>query len=1144
MSADFVHLHNHTTYSLLDGATRIGDLVEACKREGMRACAITDHGNLFGTIEFYQAMQDAGLRPIIGSEVYVAVKDRHSRESARGIQDGAHHFVLLARNETGYKNLMKLSSASFLEGFYYHPRIDRELLEAHHEGIIALSACLRGEVNHLLIHEGYEGAREAAAELRDLFGPENFFIELQDHGISDERKIHADLIKLAGELGVGLVATNDCHYLRRDHAHSHEVLLCIQTGKTLHDQDRLVFSGEEAYVKSPQEMREIFGDVPEALRNTVEIAERCELEIEFGASPRVAFTPPEGFATSSEYLAHLAQEGLVERYGEAPPSEARARLETELGVIGQMGLSDYFLTIWDLVREAKVRNIPVGPGRGSAAGCLVSYVLGTTSLDPLTYGLFFERFVNPERLEPPDFDIDLADRDRGQMIDYVVQKYGAENVAQIITFGTMAAKGVIRDVGRALGMPYGDVDRIARLVPGQIGITLDRAMEMVPELRQLSVGGGPEARLLEHARILEGLARHASTHAAGVVIAPEGLDNYVPLYKPSRSDEVMTQYSMNHVMALGLLKIDFLGLRTLTVIEDAAAMIRVREPSFNPDHIPLDDAPTFAMVGRGETVGIFQFESSGMREYLRKLKPDSLEDMIAMNALYRPGPMARIDEYIARKRDPKLVTYDHPLLEPILEETYGIIVYQEQVMRIANVLAGFSLGEADVLRKAMGKKQRDLMAKMRDRFMEGCRERDVDEQTARRIFDAMEVFSGYGFNKSHSAPYAYLAYQTAYLKANYPAEFLAASLTSEADNTDRVGVLVQEGHRMGLALLPPDVNKSRAKFAVEDGTIRYGLAAVRNVGAGLAESVIAAREDGEPFASLVDLCERADPRLLNKRALESLIYAGTLDGLGGHRRQLVDAVGAALGAAQASKRDRERQKISLFGTDAAAALVPVANLPQIEPMSALETLEKEKEALGFYLSGHPLDTYYMELSELTTHALAALDGAADGQTAIVGGRVTQLRKVRNRSDQLMAFFTLEDFTGSAEIVIFSRDYGPYQSVVMPDAHLIVEGRIRRRDEGSSSVVAERIWPLEQVREKLAGALNLRLLPLDLDADACRAIENKLQSYPGDREIAVVLHVPDDGGPDLALKTRRRLSLDDALLDGLKDLDLITDVWIS
>ncbi|RJQ11827.1 MAG: DNA polymerase III subunit alpha, partial [Bacillota bacterium] len=914
---DFVHLHVHTEYSLLDGHARIGPLAEQARALGMPALAITDHGVMYGAVDFYRACSQVGVKPIIGCEVYVARRTRHDRTPK--VDDDSFHLTLLAASPKGYRNLISLCSAGHLEGFYYKPRVDHEILAAHAEGLIALSGCLSGEVAEHLFRDQPGKANETAAFYRDIFGPENFYIEVQDQGLKGQRQLNAGLVSLARDLGLGLVATNDCHYMEREDAQAHDVVLCIQTLKSINDPDRLRFGTDEFYLKSGDEMWSLFGEIPESLANTMVIAEKCRFDFEFGQVHLPKAPVPEGY-TNESFLDKLCRQGLDRRYPDPSPELRELleeRLDTELRVIKDLGFAGYFLIVWDFIDFAHREKIPVGPGRGSVTGSLVAYCLGITNIDPIRHNLIFERFLNPHRREFPDIDIDFCDKKRDRVIDYVVRRYGKDKVAQIATFGTMAARAAIRDVGRALDMTFGEVDRIAKLVPFGPGVSLDKALEQSPELAQAAAADARVRQLLDLARKVEGLPRHASVHAAGVVISDEPLAGLVPLQR-SPEDAVVTQFSMDVLAQLGLLKMDFLGLRTLSVIEEAVkAIAETRGELVNVDDIPLDDPAVYEMLSRGNTAGVFQFETSGLTDLLRRLRPDVFEDLVAAVALFRPGPMAMLDDFIDGRHGRKTVEYPHPSVEGVLRETYGVMIYQEQVMQVAGLLAGFSMGEADNLRVAFKKKSPEVMADQREKFVSGAVARGVDRRTADDVFEMISRFAGYGFNKSHSAPYALVAYQTAWLKAHYPVEFMAASLTSVMDSSDRVAFYVEECRRAGIEVLPPDVNQSRARFTVVEGRIRFGLAAVKNLGLGAIEGIEAARDEGGPFRSLYDFCRRVDTRLLNKRAAESLVKAGAFDSLGGHRGQYLLALDRDLEAAQRQQRLEREGQLSLFGAGSA-----------------------------------------------------------------------------------------------------------------------------------------------------------------------------------------------------------------------------------
>ncbi len=1146
MSQDaFVHLHNHSEYSLLDGACRIRDMVGQAVEWGMPALALTDHGSLHGVIEFYREAVGAGIKPIIGCEVYVAPGDRRDRRARQG--EIAWHLVLLARNDKGYRNLMKLSSLGYLEGFYYKPRVDKALLRQYSEGLIALSACLQGEVTSHNINGRRDAAKKAALEYQDIFGEENFYLEVQHHDIEAEIRNIDAMISLSRELGIPLVATNDVHFMKPEHADSHEVLLCVQTGKTLSDTDRM-HSNSKLYFRPYEEMARLFAGIPEALSNTAVIAERCNLVLEFDQMHLPRYPLPAGFSSLTEYMRHLAFEGALRRYPVLTP-ELEQRLEYELGIIDQMGFAGYFLIVADFTQQARRMGIPVGPGRGSAAGSLVSYCLGITNIDPIKYDLLFERFLNPERVSMPDIDIDFCYERRNEIIRYVVDKYGEESVSQIITFGTMKARAAVRDVGRVMGLPYSEVDRLAKLVPETLGIELEQALHQEPALQEAITADDRYRRLFEHAKVLEGLARHASTHAAGVVITPGPLTDFVPLYRGSRG-EVTTQYSMTDVEHVGLLKVDFLGLRTLTVLHDAQQLVeRGRGETIDLDELPLDDRATYELFSRGDTVGIFQFESSGMRDYLRKLRPTVFDDLVAMNALYRPGPLGSnmVDDFIDRKHGRKRPEYPHPALESILESTYGIIVYQEQVMRIASELAGFSLGEADLLRRAMGKKKAEVMEEQREKFMAGAGARGVDRATAERVFELMAFFAGYGFNKSHSAGYALVAYQTAWFKAHHPAEFMAATLSSEMSESDRVVILIEEARRLGLEVAPPDVNESEEKFSVTGrGVIRFGLGAVKNVGHGAIASILEARREGERFESLTGLLERTDLKSVNKRVLESLVAAGACDSLGGHRAQLIAALGRELEAAQKRQSEKEKGQVSMFepaGDGGAVLETHEAGLPDVPEWGLHEMLTREKESLGFYVSGHPLERHRDEVNAFATARLGEMEGQADNSLVTVAGIVTGVNRKTDRKGNPFAFVTLEDFSGSAEMLVFSETYQQYSELIQADNMVLVKGQVSKREGDSPKVRVSEFIPLDQVRSRLTRALHL-LLVSDEGATSARQARAILDEHPG--EVPVYIHLEHgEEGPPLRLRSRdARIDPAGPLLDRLKTVLGEENVWVS
>lgn len=1063
--AGFVHLHVHTNFSLLDGACDIGRLAGRAKELGMDAMAITDHGVMYGVIDFYKTMKAAGIKPIIGCEVYVArrtIKDRQP-----GIDDEQYHLVLLAENQTGYRNLVKLVSKGFIEGYYYKPRVDKELLREHSEGLIALSACVAGEIPQYILKGEYEKARRAALEFNDIFGEGNFYLEIQDHGLKEQKLVNPELVNLSRETGIPLVATNDVHYILKSDADFHDAMLCIQTGKTVKDEDRLKFDTSEFYLKSEEEMRRLFPHLAEACDNTVRIAERCNVELEFGKVHLPSFEVPAGF-TEDSYLEKLCYEGLRKRYSEITP-EIKNRLDYELEVIKKMGYSSYFLIVWDFVNFARKNGIMVGPGRGSAAGSLVAYCLYITNIDPLKYNLLFERFLNPERVTMPDIDVDFCYERRQEVIDYVVSKYGADRVAQIGTFGTMAARAAIRDVGRVFGYPYGEVDAVAKMVPMELGMTIEKALTINPELKKLYTENEKIRKLLDTAKALEGFPRHASTHAAGVVISSQPLVELVPLHRVGDST-VSTQFTMTALEELGLLKMDFLGLRTLTVIQDALRLIkRSRGLDLDLEKIPLDDKKVYDLISRGETTGVFQLESSGMRNLLKELKPERFEDIIAVIGLYRPGPLGSgaADEFIRNKNNPENIKYLHPKLEPILRETYGIILYQEQVMKIAQELAGFSLAQADILRKAMGKKQQEVMEAQRNSFIRGCIKNGIDEKTAEKIFEEISYFAGYGFNKSHAAAYALVAYQTAYLKAHFPVEFMAALLTSVRHNTDKVAQYIAECRHMGIEVLPPDINESLEVFAAVDGKIRFGLTAVKNVGENVARAIIKCREEKGRFVSFSDFCEKMEQAQLNKKAVESLIKSGAFDSQGAKRSQLMRIYEDVLSRAHKNQKQAAQGQLSLFEMiDGGEAMDD--DLPDIPEYPQSEILSMEKEVLGLYLSGHPLKEYEDILNRKTTLKSSDLKGdeidIEDNSQVTVGGIITDIKMKSTKGEKLMAFITLEDLTGSMEIIAFPTVYEKFSDRLKQDSKVLIRGRVDLKEEEMPKIIAEEIEPLEKKKE--------------------------------------------------------------------------------
>jgi len=1141
--AEFVHLHNHSHYSLLDGACKIDDLLNTCKEFGMDALALTDHGNMFGAIEFYTKARNAEIKPIIGAEVYIAPKNRFDKTSSKGGSDASFHLILLAKNYDGYKNLMKLVSIGFLEGFYYKPRIDKEVLRNHSSGLIALSACLKGEVSQMILREDLVRAEKAALEFKEIF-KDDYYLEIHRHNIPEEEIVVKGMTQLSKKLNIPLVATNDTHYLKREHAFAHDILLCLQTGKTLDEQNRMRFNTEDVYFKSPQEMKELFKDFPEAIDNTLEVAEKCNLELDLKSIHLPHYQVPETHSQMSldDYLHYLAEEELAERYKTITP-ELKARLDYELDIIKTMGYAGYFLIVKDFIDYARKKHIPVGPGRGSAAGSLVSYALRITNIDPMKYDLLFERFLNPERVSMPDIDIDFCYERREEIIKYVKKKYGEENVTQIITFGTMAARGVIRDVGRVLKMSLPEVDKIAKMIPATIGMTLDKALEMVTELRQLANKDDLHRKLIENSRILEGLARHASTHAAGVVITPGELTEYTPLFKPSQGD-VTTQYDMKILEKIGVLKMDFLGLRTLTVIDDALKLIQKRGITIDLENIPLDDPETFKIFCNGETIGIFQFESSGMRDCLRRLKPQRLEDLIAMNALYRPGPMDMIDDFISRKHGETKIEYLHPMLEPILKETYGVMVYQEQVMRVASDLAGFSLGAADLLRRAMGKKKHELMKEQRKIFVQDAAERKIDEKTANEIFALMAKFAGYGFNKSHAAGYSLVAYQTAYLKAHYPAEFMAANMTSEMNNTSRIVILIEECKRMGISVLPPEVNESSYKFTVVGKDIRFGLGAVKNVGKNAILSILKAREKNGQFKTIFDLSQHADTRLVNKKVLESLIQAGAADSLEGHRAQLMESVDLATTYSQRTLAHRANGQTSIFDSGDKEVQVGNPPLPDTNPWNQGEQLAREKELLGFYFSGHPLSKHKLELQMFSTHTLDQLHTLLDKTPVKTGVIITGVKKHYDRKNRPMAFVTIEDMVGTGEMVVFADAFDKYNQLLHEDSMVLVMGKVSSRDDSEENkILCDDIIPLADVWDRCVKNISFSIIANEETEIHIKEIKDILANNRGRIPIFINVKTPENG--DYVFRSKKITAKPSPLLvHKLSDIIGVENIWIE
>ncbi len=1121
--SEFVHLHLHTDYSLLDGACDIKKLVSRVKELGQKAVAMTDHGNIYGAVEFQDAAEKAGVKPIVGCELYVCKKDDHNIERTPPEGDTYNHLLVLAENEEGYRNLIKITSEASMRGFYYKPRVSKKFLAEHSKGLIGLSGCLAGEVCENLLAGKFDAARDAAAFYRDLFGKDNFFVEIQDQGLPEEHRIHADLFRLEKELGMPMVATNDSHYLCEDDAHAQDVLVCVQTGKSVNDTNRLKFHGNQFFVKSADEMGRLFSGREDVLKRTLAIAERCNFKLNKVKNPFPDFTVPDGYTLDS-YFEHVAREGFARRWQLLGSLEAAGRLKKsradyeqrlshEIAIIRQMKFSGYFLIVWDFIRYAREKSIPVGPGRGSAAGALVAYSMGITNIDPLQNELLFERFLNPERVDLPDIDTDFCMNRRGEVIDYVTRKYGRDNVAQIITFGTMAAKAAIKDVGRAMDIPYNDVDRIAKMVPNTLNITIDQALKDSPQLQEAYENESQVTALIDTALKLEGLVRNSGVHAAGVVISPQPLTDLLPLHK-TKNDEIVTAYDMNAVGKMGLLKMDFLGLTTLTILDDALKLIAQRGAAIDLDKIPLDDAKTYERVFHSAlTSGIFQFESIGMADVLRRYKPNTIEDLTALNALYRPGPIqgGMIDDFIERKWGRRKVEYELPELEQILKETLGVIVYQEQVMRIANVMGGFSLGDADILRKAMGKKIAEEMAKQRERFVGGALERGFPEKKVVKIFDLMEQFAKYGFPKAHSAAYALLAYQTAYLKTHYPVEFMAALLTSQMGNTDNVVKYINECREMEIPVEPPDINVSDSNFTPHESAIRFGLAAVKNVGHNAIDSIIAARKEIGRFSSIFEFCEKVDLRLMNRRVLESLIKSGAMDAFG-YRAQLMAVLDKAMERAQKSQRDAELGQHGLFGVfEEEQQNGSGEKLPSVPEWEEHQRLANEKEVLGFFITGHPMEKFKDKLADfraLTAEAIGAMTSGTGRDEVYAAGIISGVRVMKSRKGDLYANAVMEDMTGTVEAIVFPEAYKRLQAILKQEIPMLVRCSIRVEEGSNPKIAVSQLTPLDEAQPKLPRAIRIRV-PLET---ATPATEDALQSICHERrgEAKVLFDVERSG----------------------------------
>ncbi len=1132
--ADFVHLHLHTEYSLLDGAISLDKLIQKAMNLKMPAVAVTDHGNLFSALDFYLKASKAGIKPIIGCEIYVAPGSRFDKSAPSGQNaEASYHLILLARNKQGYKNLVKLVTSAYLDGFYYKPRIDKDFLKEHSEGLIGLSACLGGEIPSLILQNRYEDAKRVAMEYEQILGKDNFYLELQDNGIPEQERVNRELVKLTKDTGIPVVATNDCHYLDMEDHKSHDALLCIQTGKTVKDTNRLRFSSETFYLKTPEEMKKAFSYIPDAITNTVKIAERCNLELELGKYHLPNFPVPEGY-TREVFMAEMARKGLEERFVEIDAvrgtssidrEKYKERLEFEIQMIDKMGFAGYFLIVSDFIRYAREHGIPVGPGRGSAAGSLVAYSLRITDLDPIPYNLLFERFLNPERISMPDIDVDFCQDRRDEVLKYVTEKYGQDHVTQIITYGTMMAKGVIRDVGRVLDIPYSECDKLAKLVPNKLNITLKEALEQEPKIKEIIKKDTRMAELMEIALHLEGQVRHASKHAAGVVISQLPLTEYLPLFKTPK-DEVTTQFDMKGVEKIGLVKFDFLGLRNLTVIRKAEDLINQRMQKaplehadpFSVTRLPLNDAKTFELLGRGETAGIFQLESSGMRDIVIKMKPSVFEDLIALVALYRPGPLGSgmVDDFIKRKKGSTRITYELPQLEPILKETYGVIVYQEQVMQIARTLAGYSLGGADLLRRAMGKKDPEVMAKEKVPFLKGAEKQDIDLKKAEAIFDLMAKFAEYGFNKSHSAAYALITFQTAYLKAHFPVEYMAALLSSEFQDTDKVVKYIYEARQMGINILPPDVNESRWDFTVVEahdreniepgssiGSIRFGLAAVKNIGISAIEAMIEARETKGAFTSLAHFCKMVDQRRVNRRVIEALIKCGAFDFTGARRAQMMEAIDLMM---ETAAKHQEQETVGQFSIFDSMDDKKDPDLPDIQEWKESQLLAYEKESMGFYISGHPLAAFQEDMKRYCTATTETLESIPDGKELTICGIIAGLKQKVTKKGDKMAILNLEDLTGTVETIVFPDLYASSTHLLLTDTPLLITGQLDKSEQGNK-IKALRIHVLAEVKKKSTARMDIKLSATGLTQDDLLKVKDILLRYKGSVPVFLRLQNP-------------------------------------
>lgn len=1135
--SDFVHLHMHTQYSLLDGAIQIDQVLCEAKKYGMPALAITDHGNMFGAIEFYQKARSQGIKPIIGSEVYIATGSRLDRTPS-DVSHSSFHLILLAKDLVGYRNLIKLISYAQTEGFYYRPRIDKELLLRYGEGLVALSSCMKGEVSSLISRGRLDEAEGTAIRYEEIMGKGNYFLEIQDNGIEEQKNLNHELIRISKKLSIPLVATNDCHYLKREDSKAHDILLCLQTGKTISDAGRLKLQTDQFYFKSPAEMKNSFKEVPESITNTRRIADMISLELTFGKFHLPQYSVPEGY-TKEGYMEELTKKGLKQRLsekvGDINPELYEDRLGTELNIINKMGYAGYFLIVWDIVNHAKSSGIPVGPGRGSAAGSLVAFSLRITDIDPLAYGLIFERFLNPERVTLPDIDIDFCMERRNEVIAHVAERFGSDHVSQIITFGTMAAKAAIRDVGRALEIPYIEVDKVAKLVPNTLNITIDEAIGAEPKLRELIEQDQKISELISIAKELEGLTRHASTHAAGIVISDEPIMEHLPLYRGTKG-EIVTQYSMEAIEKIGLIKFDFLGLKTLTVIDKAVKLInKGKQDSLMITDIPLDDKETYRLLSSGDTAGVFQLESSGMRDILTKMGPERFEEIIAILALYRPGPIGSgmIDDFIKRKRGDVRIEYETPELKDILEETYGVMVYQEQVMKVANLLAGFSLGDADILRRAMGKKKPEEMARQKEDFIKGAIKRGIDEKKAEKIFDQMAYFAGYGFNKSHSAAYALISYQTAYLKAHYPVEFMTAMLSSEMGNSDKVVGYIRACRDRGIAILPPDVNESYNDFTAISHGIRFGLAAIKNVGSIAIESIITAREEGGRIKSIFDFCRRVDLRKVNRRVIEGLIKSGAFDSTGAKRSQLMEVMERAMEEGVTIQRERTNGQINIFspsisdGTDN-GSFVAEEKLSDMPEWDETQILRNEKESVGFYVTSHPLARYESELKRFSVSMSEDVGSMPDGSRVMICGIIGGKKVINTKKGEKMAYVQVEDLHGSFEVIIFPELFRKVSTLILADSPLLVSGWIDRGEKGVK-IRAKDMELLSDALSRPVSRVDISLSSEGIKAPDLINLKKILCRYHGDCLVYLRIHHPDQNESVIAVDENLKVSPTDSFV---------------